>query len=213
MSFTFDNYQALLLPLVAAFAYFGYRRGGWGELGYTLGMSLVLLATVVFPAQFIGFVDRVIVNIPRVFGLLLGVNAPTVDQGTLFGEPGSGRFLLTRVVLFTLLSFLVYNQVRYPWLYEAPGKLRAAPKTVFPRLLGLVLGAVSGFLWFLAINDFLNALRGLRDDPRLPLEGTTITLPTIGDTTALLSFVPTIFVVLLVALLIAAAIRLPNLWK
>ena len=72
MSFTFSTFQALLLPMILVFAYFGYRRGSWLEIGITGGMAMVVLLTVFFPAQLLGFINRVIVNIPRVLGLLVG---------------------------------------------------------------------------------------------------------------------------------------------
>ena len=210
MSFTFDSYQSLLLPLVAFGAYVGWQRGFWQEVGYTLGMALVLLASVIFPEQFIGFISRVILAIPRVFNILFGLNFTLPDTNVLFGAPGTGQFLLTRVVLFALLSFLVYS-TRYGWAYDA-GKVRA-PKNNSGKILGGVFGAASGFFWFLALNNFLDAFRDLRQDRRIPPEGTTISIPTIANPNDLLGFVPTLLVVTLIVLGVLALLRLPNIWK
>jgi hypothetical protein len=205
MSFTFTTFQALLLPMILVFAYLGYRRGSWLEIGITGGMALVVLLTVFFPGPFLGFINRIIINIPRVLGLLVGnTNAQPLPEDLVFGSPSSGQFLLARVVLFFLLAFLVYNG-RYAW-----GR---PPKTNADRILGLILGGFTGLLWFVALNDFLNALRALRENPVIPPEGTTITVPTIGDVAGLAALVPTIAVVLLIVLAVLAVRRLPNLWK
>jgi uncharacterized membrane protein required for colicin V production len=205
MSFTFSTFQALLLPMILVFAYFGYRRGSWLEIGITGGMAMVVLLTVFFPAQLLGFINRVIVNIPRVLGLLVGnANAQPLPEDLVFGNPSSGQFLLARTVLFFLLAFLVYSR-KYGW--------SKPPKTNTDRILGLLLGGFTGLLWFVALNDFLNALRALRNNPVIPPEGTTITVPTVSDVAGLVALVPTIAVVLLIVLAVLAVRRLPNLWK
>jgi hypothetical protein len=205
MSFTFSTFQALLLPMLLGFAYFGYRRGSWFEISITGGMALVVLFTVFYPQEMLGFINRVVINIPRVFALLLGSDSAEPLPGDLiFGEPGSAQFLLARTVLFFLLAFLVYNG-KYGW-----GK---PPSSNTDHFLGLILGGVTGLLWFVAVNDFLNALRALRNDPVLPPEGTTITIPTVSDVTGLVELVPTIAVVLLLVLGVLALRRLPRLWK
>jgi hypothetical protein len=205
MSFTFTSFQALLIPMILIFGYFGYRRGAWFEIGITGGMALVVLLTVFFPVQFLGFINRIVINIPRVFGLLLGrSDVQPLDENLIFGTPDSAQFLLARVVLFFLLAFLVYNG-RYAWSRPA--------KTNTDRLLGLILGGVTGLLWFVALNDFLNSLRQIRGSPELPLEGQTITIPTVGDISPIVALVPTIAVVLLIVLAVLAIRRFPNLWK
>jgi hypothetical protein len=168
-------------------------------------MALVVLLTVFFPEPLLAFINRIIINIPRVFGLLLGnPNAQPLPEDLVFGGPNSGQFLLARVVMFFLLAFLVYNG-RYAWAKPA--------KTNTDRVLGLLLGGFTGLLWFVALNSFLNALRALRQNPVIPPEGTTITVPTVGDVAALVALVPTIAVVLLIVLAVLAVRRLPNLWK
>lgn len=211
MSFTFSSYQALLIPLVLILGYLGFKRGFWREVGITAGLALVVLATIIYPEQFIGFINRIIINIPRVFGLLLNADVNTIPEDALFGDPTSGRFLLARIAFFALLTFLVYG-ARFAWAYDPGGKPRGI-KTTGEKVFGAVLGGISGFLWYVAINDFLNTWRELSNDPTLPLEGTTISVPTVGDISPLLAFVPTIVVVLLVVLLVLAALRLPNLWR
>lgn len=210
MTFIFTSYQSLLLPLVAFGAYVGWQRGFWQEVGYTLGMALVLLASVIFPDQFIGFISRVVLAIPRVFNILFGLNFSLPDASVLFGAPETGQFLLSRVVLFSLLAFLVYS-TRYGWAYDG-GKARA-PKNNGGKIMGGLFGAASGFFWFLALNNFLDAFRRLRDDPRIPPEGTTISIPTIQNPDLLLGFVPTLLVITLIVLGVLAVLRLPNIWK
>lgn len=205
MSFTFVNYQALLLPMILIFAYRGYRKGAWLEIGITGGLALVVLLTVFFPQQFLGFINRIIINIPRVLGLLVGnTDTQPLPNDLIFGDPNSGQFLLARAVLFFLLAFLVYSG-RYSWARPA--------KTNVDRILGVILGGVTGLLWFVALNNFLDSLRALRSDPVLPLEGTTISVPTVGDVSGISALVPTIAVVLLIVLAVLALRRLPNLWK
>lgn len=210
MSFTFSSFQALLVPFVLLFGLFGVNRGFWREFGVTAGMALVVLATVLFPNQFIGFINRLIINVPRVFGLLLNADVSALPDDLIFGPVGGGRYLLARVALFGLLVFLVYN-ARFDWAYEG-GKPRY-PRSGGQRLLGGAFGAITGFLWFIALNDFLNALRGLRSDPVLPLEGTTINVPTVQDIPSLLAFVPTLVAVVLIILLVLLLLRLPSIWK
>ena len=211
MSFTFSSFQALLIPLIIVFGVIGWRRGFWREVGITGGMALVILATVLFPVQFIGFINRIIINIPRVFGILLNRNdVQALPSDLLFGDPASGRFLLARVALFVLLTFLVYT-TRYGWAYEG-NKWRIA-KTSGERVLGAMFGGITGFLWFVALNDFLNSFRAVRNNPVVPPEGTTITVPTVSDITPLLAFVPTLVVILIIVLLVLALLRLPRLWK
>lgn len=210
MSFTFSSFQALLVPFVLLFGLAGLSRGFWREFGVTAGMALVVLATVLFPAQFIGFINRVISNVPRVFGVLLNIDVPALPSNLLFGDAGSGRYLLTRVALFGLLVFLVYN-TRFAWAIEG-GKPRAV-RSSGQRLLGAVFGGITGFLWFIALNDFLNALRTLRNTPVLPPEGTTINVPTVNDVPALLAYVPTLVAVVLIILLVLLVLRLPSIWK
>jgi hypothetical protein len=204
MSFTFSSFQALLLPMILIFGYLGYKRGAWLEIGITGGMALVVLLTVFFPQQFLGFINRVIINIPRVFGVLLGRNdVQPLDENLIFGAPGSAQFLLARVVLFFLLAFLVYSR-GYPW-----GR---PPKVNRDRILGLVLGGATGLLWFVGLNDFLNAFRELRGGQPIPPEGQTLTIPVL-DVGPLIALVPTIAVVLLIVLAVLALRKFPNLWK
>lgn len=210
MSFTFNSFQSLLIPFVLLFGLFGVSRGFWREFGVTAGMALVVMATVLFPDQFIGFINRVITNIPRVFGVLLNVDVPALPDDLIFGAPGSGRFLLARVALFGLLTFLVYR-ARFDWAYEG-GKPRFA-RSGGQRVLGGLFGAVTGFLWFIALNDFLNALRTLRNTPVIPPEGTTINIPTVQDIPSLLTFVPTLVAVVLIILLVLLLLRLPSIWR
>jgi hypothetical protein len=210
VSFTFSSYQALLVPVLILFAYLGWRRGFWLEVGITIGMGLVVLATVLFPVQFIGFINRILTNIPRVFGVLLGTNVPALDQNLLFGDPDSFRYLLARMALFALLTFLVYSS-RFGWAYPA-GKPRIATNTA-ERLLGAGFGAITGLLWFVAVNSFLNRIRALRNQPTLPGEGITLTAPTVPDLTPVLGLIPTIIVVLVIILAVLALLRLPRLWN
>jgi len=205
MSFTFTSFQALLIPLILIFGFFGYRRGAWYEIGITGGMALVVLLIIFFPQQFLGFINRIIINIPRVFGLLLGrSDVQPLDENLIFGTPDSAQFLLARVVMFFLLAFLVYNG-RYAWARPA--------KTGVDRILGLILGGVTGLLWFVALNDFLGAFRALRGGASVPPEGTTVSIPVIENIAPLVALVPTIAVVLLIVLAVLAIRRLPNLWK
>jgi hypothetical protein len=205
MSFTFSSFQALLIPMLLIFGYFGYRRGAWLEIGITGGLALVVLLTVFFPQQFLGAINRIVINIPRVFGVLLGRNdIQPLDENLVFNQPGTAQFLLSRVVLFFLLAFLVYNG-RYAWA--------RAPKTNVDRVLGMILGAATGLLWFVALNDFLNAFRELRGGQPIPPEGTTVSIPVIPDISPIVALVPTIAVVLLIVLAVLALRRLPNLWK
>jgi hypothetical protein len=68
-------------------------------------------------------------------------------------------------------------------------------------------------LWFVALNDFLNAFRELRGGQPIPPEGTTVSIPVIPDISPIVALVPTIAVVLLIVLAVLALRRLPNLWK
>jgi hypothetical protein len=209
MSFTFTSYEALLFPLIILFGIFGWRKGFWREFGNTAGLAVAVLLTVIFPVQFLGFINRIIVNIPRVIGVLLGRETTEPLPGNLiFGDPTSGRFLFARVSLFILMAVLVYT-MHLGWAYEG-GKPRAA-KTNGERVLGAVFGAITGFLWFVAVNDFLNTYRVVFNRPTLPLEGTTISTSP-SDIDALLAFVPTLIVVLIIILVVLALVRLPRLW-
>lgn len=174
-------------------------------------MALTVLATVLFPVQFLGFINRLIINVPRIFGLLLGnANAQPLDADFLFGAPDSGRFLLARVALFALLAFLTYSAT-FGWAVDG-GKPRGA-KTTGERAMGAVFGIVTGLLWFTALNNFLDALRDIRNTPTLPGEGTTLTVPTVSDVSGLIAFVPTIIAILIIVIFVLAALRLPKLWK
>lgn len=210
MTLVFNSFQSLLVPFLVIFGLIGLRRGFWREVGITGGMALVLLGTVIFPTALISFINRVIINIPRVFGLLLNVDAEALPNDFLFGDPSSGRFLLARFALFVLLTVLVYTS-RYSWAYEG-GKPRFA-RGGGQALLGVVFGAITGLLWFVALNSFLNELRALRNDPVIPPEGTTITIPTITDLSPVVAFVPTLVAILLIILLVLAFLRLPNIWR
>ena len=219
MSFTFTSFRALLVPFIVIFGLVGLRRGIWREIGITFGMGVVVLATVLFPGSLIGFINRIIINIPRVFGLLLnrsGVQALPADLlfGDLGATAGNVRFFIARIVLFLLLTFLVYSR-RFGWAYDI-GPQGFKPRIATSRsqnLLGGVFGGITGFLWFIALNDFLNALRGLRNTDRIPPEGTTINVPTVTDISPLIAFVPTLVVILLLVLLVLALLRLPRLWR
>jgi hypothetical protein len=122
MTLVFNSFQSLLVPFLVIFGLIGLRRGFWREVGLTGGMALVLLGTVIFPTALINFINRVISNVPRVFGLLLNVDAEALPNDLLFGDPGSGRFLLARFALFVLLASLVYTS-RFAWAFEG-GKPR-----------------------------------------------------------------------------------------
>ncbi len=210
MSFTFGSYDALLVPMLLIGAFFGFQRGFWREVGITGGMALVLLLTILFPVQFISFINRIIINIPRVFGLLLNANAQPLPEDLLFGDPAGGRYLITRIALFALGAFLVYT-ARFGWAYDG-GKPRFA-KTSGEKLMGGVFGAISGLLWFTAIKNFLDTFRALRGTPSLPGEGLTLALPVLGNVGDLLGFVPTIIAVTLIILLVLAILRLPRIWR
>jgi uncharacterized membrane protein required for colicin V production len=190
--------------MILIFGFFGYRRGSWNEIGITAGIALDVLLTVFFAQQFLGFINRIIINIPRVFGLLFGnPNVQPLPEDLIFGTPDSAQFLLARVVLFFLIAFLVYSG-RYGWARP--------PKTPLDRILGLVLGGITGFLWFVALSDFLNTFRALRGQPTVPPEGTTLSIP-IVDVTSVAVLVPTIAVLLLILVGIFVIRQLPKLWK
>ena len=209
MSFTFNSFQALLIPLIIVFGIVGLRRGFWREVGITAGMAIVVLFTVIRPDVFIGYINRIIINIPRVVALLLGRDAQPLPADLVFGDPSSGRYFLARVALFVLLTFLIYT-LRFDWAYE-DGRPRE-PKSSGEKVLGAIFGGITGFLWFVALNDFLNTFRTLRGNPVIPPEGTTVTVPTVSDLASLLAFVPTLIVILIIILLVLAALRLPRLW-
>jgi hypothetical protein len=210
MTLVFNSFQALLVPFMVIFGLVGLRRGFWREVGITGGMALVLLGTIIFPTSLISFINRVITNVPRVFGLLLNIDAEPLPNDLLFGEAGSGRFLLARFALFVLLAVLVYTS-RFSWAYEG-GKPRFA-RGAGQGVLGAVFGVITGLLWFVALNSFLNELRALRNSPVIPPEGTTITVPTITDLSPVVAFVPTLVAILLIILLVLAFLRLPNIWR
>lgn len=211
MSFTFSSFQALLVPFLIVFGLIGLRRGFWREIGIAGGMALVVLGTVIFPNALISFLNRIIINIPRVFGLLLGRSGvQALPENLLFGDPGSGRYLLARFALFVLLAFLMYS-MRFSWAYDG-GKPRLS-RTTGQRILGGVFGAITGFLWFVSLNTFLNQLRDVINTPVLPPEGRTITVPTVSNISPLLDFVPTLVAILLIILLALAFLRLPNIWR
>ncbi|HEX6293085.1 MAG TPA: hypothetical protein VFZ66_28135 [Herpetosiphonaceae bacterium] len=214
MTLVFNSFQALLVPFIVIFGLIGLRRGFWREVGITGGMALVLLGTVIFPTALINFINRIIINIPRVFGLLLNVDAEALPPDLIFGDPDSGRFLLARFALFVLLATLVYTS-RYSWAYELgrEGPRPRATRSAGQALLGGVFGAITGLLWFVALNSFLNQLRALRNDPIIPPEGTTLTIPTIEDLSPVVAFVPTLVAILLIILLVLAFLRLPNIWR
>jgi hypothetical protein len=215
MTLVFNSFQALLIPFLVIFGLIGLRRGFWREVGITGGMALVLLGTVIFPTALISFINRVVINVPRVFGLLLNLEGvEPLPNDLLFGEPGSGRFLLARFALFVLLATLVYTS-RYSWAYESgrEGPRPRAVRNAGQAVMGGIFGAISGLLWFIALNDFLNQLRTLRNDPVIPPEGTTLTVPTITDLSPVVAFVPTLVAILLIILLVLAFLRLPNIWR
>jgi hypothetical protein len=209
MSFTFSSFQALLLPLIIVFGIMGLRKGFWREVGITAGMAIVVLFTVIRPDLFIGYINRIIINIPRVIGLLLGTDAQALPADLVFGDPSSGRYLLARIALFVLLTFLVYT-ARFAWAY--PDGRPRAPRTSGERVLGAIFGGITGFLWFVALINFLDTIRDLRNNPTIPPEGTTVTVPTVTDLGPLLAFVPTLVVILIIILLVLAALRLPRIW-
>ena len=214
MSFTFNSYESLVLPVVAIFAFFGWRRGGWGELGRALVMALAVLLAVNIPDVTISFIERVLATFPRVISVLFNLNLPAFEPGSILGIPGSGRFLLTRIVLFSILAFFAYTYA-YPWAYRRTdkGDQYRLPTKPLNFLTGGVLGGFIGLLWAIAINSFLNEFRIFRNDPVLWPEGTTIVVPSVVNLDSVSGLVPTIAVVLVLIVAVLGALRLPNLWK
>jgi hypothetical protein len=188
------TYQLLLtLPFLVAGVIQGWRRG-WREEAIT---TVVLLAALLFfgnnrLADIMGtFVNRIVQAFALFFSALLGGD---VSGRQLVTENNQGLF---RFIGFAVLVFLGY--VTGSALGLRQGLTRGG------RLLGSLLGGLNVFLvasqLFGYIQQFL---------PDVFQRESTITITPDADANVLRSYLPSIFAILLILLLIMVFLRLPK---
>ena len=188
------SYQLLLtLPFLIAAVQYGWRRG-WREEAITL---VVLLAALLFfgnnrLAESLGeLVNRVVYAFALFFSALFGGDIPARDLVT---ETNQNIFRLIGFAIFIVLAYVVGGVL---------GQRTAVTRS--GRLLGSILGALNVFLIPSQIFGFIQRLL-----PPVFERESTIRITPETDANVLRSYLPSIFALLLILLLIVVFLRLPK---
>ena len=187
------TYQMLLtLPFMVAGIVYGWRRG-WREEALTT--AALLVALILFGERFSDNMGALVNRIVQAFALFFGA---------LFGGEIAARSLVTDTnqSFFRFIGFIVSVFLAY-LLGGVLGARRSLSRG--GRLLGVTLGAVNVFL--VASQVFAYIARFLPDS--FQQEG-QITLTPDPSAALLRSYLPSIFALLLILLLIVVFLRLPK---
>ena len=187
------TYQLLLtLPFMVAGIVAGWRRG-WREEALTTGALLVAL--ILFGERLADTMGLLVNRIVQAFALFFS---------TLFGGEIATRELVTDTnqELFRFIGFLVSVFLAY-LLGGVLGARRSLSRG--GRLLGAVLGAVNVFLVSSQIFGYVQ-----RFLPAVFQQEGEITLTPDPNAILLRSYLPSIFTLLLILLLIVIFLRLPK---
>lgn len=188
------TYQLLLtLPFLIAGVIYGWRRG-WREEAIT---TVVLLAALLFfgnnrLADIMGtLVNRIVQAFALFFSALFGgeVSAPQ-----LVTENTQGFFRFAGFVLFVIMAYVIGGA-----LGLRVGMSRAG------RLLGSILGGLNVFLVASQLFGYIQ-----RFLPDAFQRESTITITPDTDANLFRSYLPSIFALLLILLLVMVFLRLPK---
>jgi hypothetical protein len=192
MQFNLSYQMLLALPFLIAGLVYGWRRG-WREEALTTGALLVAL--IVFGERLADNMGDLVNRIVQAFALFFGA---------LFGGDIESRLLVTDTnqTLFRALGFIVSVFLAY-LLGGVLGARRSLGRG--GRLMGAALGLVNVFL--VASQVFAYIARFLPSS--FEQEG-QITLTPDPNAEILRGYLPSIFALLLIVLLIVVFLRLPK---
>jgi hypothetical protein len=188
------TYQLLLtIPFLLAGMLYGWRRG-WREEAIT---TVVLLGALLFfgnnrLADVLGtLVNRIVQAFALFFSALFGGNVPTRELVT---ESNAGLFRFLGFVVLVLLAYVIGSALGLRIGIGRGG-----------RLLGSILGALNVFLVASQLWGYFQ-----RFLPSVFERESTITITPDADANVLRSYLPSIFAILLILLLIVVFLRLPR---
>ena len=188
------TYQLLLtLPFLIAGVIYGWRRG-WREEAIT---AVVLLAALLFfgnnrLADTMGvLVNRIVEAFGLFFSALFGGDVATRQLVT---ENNQGLFRFIGFVVFVVMAYIVGGALGQRTLLNRGG-----------RLLGSVLGTLNIFLIASQVWSYLQGFL-----PDVFDQESTILITPDQDANILRSYLPSIFALLLILLLIVVFLRLPK---
>lgn len=188
------SYQLLLtLPFLVAGILYGWRRG-WREEAIT---AVVLLAALLFfgnnrLAESLGaFVNRIVEAFALFFSALFGGE---VAAQALVTETNQNLFRFVGFVLFVIAAYLVGGALGQRTLLTRGG-----------RLLGAILGGLNVFMIASQLFGYIQ-----RFLPSVFERESTIRITPEADVNALRGYLPSIFALLLILLLIVVFLRLPK---
>lgn len=192
MQFSLSYQMLLALPFMIAGMVYGWRRG-WREEALTTGALLVAL--ILFGERLSDNLGTLVNRIVQAFALFFG---------TLFGGDIESRQLVTdsNESFFRAVGFIVSVVLAY-LLGGVLGARRSLGRG--GRLMGTVLGLVNVFL--VASQVFAYIARFL---PSSFQQQGQITLTPDPDAAILRGYLPSIFALLLILLLIVVFLRLPK---
>lgn len=188
------TYQLVLtLPFLVAGVLYGWRRG-WREEAIT---AVVLLAALLFfgnnrLAESLGsLVNRIVQAFALFFSTLFGGEVTARDLVT---ESNQSLFRFAGFALFVFLAYLI-------------GGALGQRTSLFPggRLLGSVLGGLNIFLIASQVFSYIQRLL-----PPVFERESTIRITPDPDANVLRNYLPSIFALLLILLLIIVFLRLPK---
>ncbi len=188
------TWQLLLtLPFLVAGVLYGWRRG-WREEAIT---TVVLLGALLFfgnnrLADILGsLVNRIVQAFALFFSALFG---GSIAAHELVTESNAGLFRFVGFVVFVVLAYIIGGA-----LGLRAGVSRAG------RLLGAILGGLNVFLVASQLWSYLQ-----RFLPSIFDRESTLTITPDSDANLLRGYLPSIFAVLLILLLIVVFLRLPK---
>lgn len=188
------TWQLLLtLPFLVAGVLYGWRRG-WREEAIT---TVVLLGALLFfgnnrLADILGsLVNRIVQAFALFFSALFGLN---IAAHELVTENNAGLFRFIGFIILVMLAYVIGSALG---LREGVGRAG--------RLLGAVLGGLNVFLVASQLWSYLQ-----RFLPSIFERESTITITPDSDANLLRGYLPSIFAILLILLLIIVFLRLPK---
>ncbi len=188
------SYQILLIaPFVIIGALIGFRRGWREEAITTVGLllALVFFGSVDRTSLLGELINRIVLAFASFFSTLLGTD---LQATPLIAEENPTTFQLIGFILVVLLAYLVGG---------ALGERRNM--TTLGRVMGAILGGINVILVGSQLFSLIN-----QRNPEFFNNQTTIEVTPAGGANVLQNYLPSVFALLFILLLVILFLRLPK---
>jgi hypothetical protein len=190
----------LITILMVVGGYFGWKRGIRAFLTVTVASALAYLIFISGGEQFVGYINNLYSNLPKIFAILTGGNPNTVATwqplfGTALNLP-----LAVRVILFIMMVALAF-------FFNKKAQWYAQKGDPLSKQLGAFSGALTALIWISAITTFWGEAAAVGGAPAGTFGSVVRTFPDVTTIT------PWLISILFVIIAVGIATNVPKLWK